>query len=119
MLGMHTSHGEVIAVILPLRKGTSAAVRELLADGPPFDAEQVGLDSHHVLVTEREAVFVFVAKEGVDAVEPLLCRPELWERAAAWRPFLADVPRIAEDAYSWTGSATAVWRPCVTSGFDF
>ena len=72
-----------------------------------------------MLLTEHEAIFLFVSTQGIDAVEPLLCQPELWERAAAWRDHLADLPRIAEDVHSWTRSEAAELRHCVTSGFDF
>src|SRR5205823_3931652 len=109
----------VVGVVLPLRDGTDSGLRELLADGPPFDPEQIGLERHHVLLTEHEAIFVFVSTQGVDAVEPLLRRPELWVRAAAWRDHLADLPRIADDVYSWTRPEPAETRRCVTTGFDF
>jgi hypothetical protein len=116
---MHTGAAAVVGVVLPLRDGTDSALHELLADGPPFDPTQIGLERRHVLLTEHEAIFVFVSTEGIDAVESLLHSPELWDRAAAWRDHLAGLPRTAEDVYAWTRSEPAEARRCVTAGFDF
>lgn len=91
-----------IAVVLPLRDDAEGAVRELLTDGPPFDPEALGLNRHQVFLTPTEAVFVFESELGAAALETLLQEPELWQTAAAWHPYLAGPPRIAEDVYSWT-----------------
>ena len=58
-------------VVLPLREGASEQAAELLRGGPPFDPEEVGLERHHVFLTEREAVFVFEA-DSRDAADELL-----------------------------------------------
>jgi hypothetical protein len=93
-----------IAVVLPLLEEAADAVRELLADGPPFDPDALALDRHHVFLTQTEAVFVFESELGAAALEPLLAEPELWQQAAAWSAYLAGPPRIAEDVYSWSRS---------------
>jgi hypothetical protein len=90
-----------IAVVLPLRAETHEAVRELLAGGPPFDPEALGLDRHQVYLTGSEAVFIFESQLGAKALEPLLESPELWQSAATWHDHLAGPPRIAEDVFSW------------------
>jgi hypothetical protein len=91
-----------IAVVLPLREDAHDAVRALLAAGPPFDPELLGLDRHQVFLTASEAVFIFESQLGADALEPLLQEPELWQSAAAWHEHLAGPPRLAEDIFSWT-----------------
>jgi hypothetical protein len=93
-----------MAVVLPLLEDAQDAVRELLANGPPFDPDALGLDRHEVFLTATEAVFVFESPLGANALEPLLQDPELWQSAAAWSTYLAGPPRIAEDAYSWSRS---------------
>ena len=90
-----------IAVVLPLQEDAHGAVRELLAAGPPFDPEALGLDRHQVYLTASEAVFVFESHLGAKALEPLLQSPELWQSAAAWHDHLDGPPRIAEDLFSW------------------
>jgi hypothetical protein len=90
-----------IAVVIPLREGAIDAARELLAAGPPFSPEALGLDAHHVFLTGDEAVFLFDSSRGAAALEPLFADPALWQRAAEWGDLLGGPPRIAEDAFSW------------------
>jgi len=94
-----------LAVVLPFREDAHAAVRALLAAGPPFDPEAVGLDRHQVFLTDSEAVFIFESDLGAGAPEVLLGKPELWQSAAAWHDYLAGPPQIAEDVCSWTRTA--------------
>src|SRR5882757_7995870 len=90
-----------IAVVVPLREDAHTAIRELLAAGPPFDPEALGLDRHQVYLTGSEAIFIFESHFGAKALEPLLESPELWQSAAAWHDHLDGPPRIAEDLSSW------------------
>src|SRR5580765_1332727 len=53
-----------LAVVLPLREDDGEAVRALLAAGPPFDPEALGLDRHQVFLTASEAIFVFESTVG-------------------------------------------------------
>lgn len=87
-------------VVLPLREGASGRVAELLHGGPPFDPELVGLERHHVFLTEQEAVFVFEA-DTRDAAERLIGEGSFWSAASAWKDLVAGPPRLADDAYSW------------------
>ena len=100
-LQLDTDSRRRIAVVLPLREEGHDAVRELLAGGPPFDPEALGLDRHQVYLTGSEAVFIFESSLGAKALEPLLQSPELWQSAAAWHDHLDGPPRIAEDLFSW------------------
>jgi hypothetical protein len=87
-------------VVLPLREGASEQAAKLLRGGPPFDPQEVGLEQHHVFLTEKEAVFVFEA-DSRDAAEKLIGEGHFWSAASAWKDLVAGPPRIAEDAYSW------------------
>ncbi len=42
-----------VAVVLPIRLGTADLVRRLIAEGPPFDVEFLGLERHHFFFSER------------------------------------------------------------------
>jgi hypothetical protein len=106
-----------LTIVLPLVDGARDAVRALLADGPPFDPELLGLDRHQVFLTDTEAVFVFESELGASALEPLLQDPELWKSAAAWHAYLAGPPRIAEDVFSWTRPSVRVDDLAVSAGF--
>lgn len=87
-------------VVLPLREGMSGQAAELLRGGPPFDPEEVGLERHHVFLTEREAVFLFEA-DSQAAAERLIGEGHFWSAASAWKDLVEGPPRLAEDAYSW------------------
>jgi hypothetical protein len=106
-----------IAVVLPLREEARDAVRTLLAAGPPFDPDRLGLDRHQVFLTASEAIFIFESQLGADALEPLLQEPDLWQSAAAWHDHLAGPPRIAEDVFSWTRPAVHIDQALLPPGF--
>ena len=87
-------------VVLPLREGASERAAELLRTGPPFDPGEVGLERHHVFLTEREAIFVFEA-DSLDAADKLIGEGSLWPAASVWKDLVEGPPRLAQDAYSW------------------
>jgi|Tabmets5t2r1_1033131.scaffolds.fasta_scaffold207000_2 hypothetical protein len=90
-----------LVLVVPLREGASARVRELLHEGPPFELEATQLEHHEVFLTNHEAVFVF---ETPGAAPPLVLQAEnpwLWNAAAAWRECMAGRPRKAETAFAW------------------
>lgn len=95
------------AVVVPIQPGARPAVEVLLADGPPFDPEALGLESHCVYVTDDEVVFAF-AWRGAAVIESLLAEPGVWEHAAAWSGLAAGPPRIAESAYLWSRPVVAM-----------
>lgn len=92
---------ERVVVVAPLRDGAREVARMLLEAGPPFDPAGVGLTAHSVLLTEREAIFVFEGEDAAAVVEDLVGHAEVWEAATEWREWLAERPRIAETAYEW------------------
>ena len=94
-------------VVLPLREGGTARARELIAGGPPFDPDAVGLSRHDVFVTERETIFILEGPRIQATVERLLGDVSVWRSAAAWRSCLGGRPRLADHAYAWTGGSSA------------
>ena len=95
-------------------------MRALLAAGPPFDPEALGLDRHQVFLTASEAIFVFESTLGAGALEALLRDPTLWQQATAWHEHLAGPPKIAEDVFSWARNGnhidTALLPPGLRNG---
>jgi hypothetical protein len=87
-------------VVLPLRDGVRDQAAQLLRAGPPFDPEGVGLERHHVLLTEHEAIFVFEA-DDLEAAERLIADESFWSAATAWKNLVAGPPRLGTDVYSW------------------
>ncbi len=86
-------------VVVPLREGALERVRELVANGPPFEPGETVLTRHELLLTPSEAIFVFESEteEGLGA---FLSRLDL-SAAAAWGELVAGPPRLAECAFSW------------------
>ena len=102
-------------VIVPLKPGALAGVRELVAQGPPFDPARTALTQHQLLLTEQEAIFVFEAQteEGLAA---LLGQLDILAAAVAWRDLVAGPPRLAAVAYAWERPKPRI-APAVGLGF--
>jgi hypothetical protein len=95
-----------VAVVVPIRRGTAEAARGLVEEGPPFDVEDVGLERHHVFVSEREVVFFFEGESAAAAVDALARSPDVLKAAVRWRRILAGRPRLAEERFGWTREPT-------------
>jgi len=91
-----------VAVVVPIRRGTAEAARRLVEEGPPFDVERLGLERHHVFVSEREVVFFFEGDSATAAVDALSRSPRVLKAAVRWRGILAGRPRLAEERFGWT-----------------
>src|SRR5215207_5739942 len=81
------------AIVLPLAPGKGDAVQALLSDGPPFDAEQLGLDGHEVYRTADEAIFVFQGARGLTTLGRMLDLDDFWAALSAWEQVAAAPPR--------------------------
>jgi hypothetical protein len=89
-----------VIVVLPLRDGCESRARELATSGPPFDPQELPLESHELFLTSNEAVFVFESRSGT-TIESLLDTLDIWAAATTWRDLVAGPPRLASPAYSW------------------
>jgi len=94
-------------VVVSLKPGTLERARELVASGPPFDPDQVGLARHSVHLVDDAAVFFFEAADG-RSLDRLLTEPGLWQAAGAWQEIVAGPPRLAEDAFVWEAAPPAL-----------
>jgi hypothetical protein len=100
LAGLRLAAPRTATVILPLEEGALDRVRELVRHGPPFDPEETPLTRHELLLTPREAIFVFETQTE-DGLLKLLSQLDILAAAAAWRELVAGPPRLAEVAYSW------------------
>jgi hypothetical protein len=94
-----------------LKEGCHERARELIADGPPFDAAEERLTRHTVYLSSHEVVFVFEGHEVewiVDAVVSEPFRYQVEQAFEAWRPIIDGEPRMATVAYSWDRSSLGV-----------
>jgi hypothetical protein len=62
----------------------------------------LGLERHHVFVSEREVVFIFEGDSATAAVEALSRSPRALDAAVRWRRILGGRPRLAEERFGWT-----------------
>jgi hypothetical protein len=94
-----------VAIIARLKDGCEPQAAKLLAEGPPFDADERGLQSHAVYLSASEVVFVFEGRD-VDVVlgdmvdSPF--QPSVQASLDTWRPLIEGPPRIGRLAYEWT-----------------
>jgi hypothetical protein len=95
-----------VAVVVPIKRGTAEAARQLVEEGPPFEIEHLGLERHHVFLSEREVVFVFDGESATTAVNTLLRSPDVLRAAVRWRRILAGRPRLAEERFDWARTST-------------
>ena len=93
-----------VAIVGRLKPGAEPRAAELLAQGAPFDAEDIGLERHVVYLSAGEVVFVFEGPEVDSVVDSLISEPFHWplvRAMEAWRPLIEGNPRIARPAYEW------------------
>jgi hypothetical protein len=90
-----------IAFVVPLAPGMRKLAADAVAEGPPFNPLDVGISSHEVLLSEREAIFVFELEAGVDSLERILASDEFWTVVGWWEHIADGRPQIAEVAYEW------------------
>ena len=91
-----------VAVVVPIRRGSADLARQLIEEGPPFEVEELGLERHHVFVSEREVVFFFEGESAGAAVDALARSSGVLNAAVRWRRILAGRPRLAQERYGWT-----------------
>jgi hypothetical protein len=93
-----------LVVVAPLKAEMAERVRELLADGPPFDLDDSVFERHAVHLTDHEVVFVFEGEGSSSTLVLSAENPELWRAAKAWQECFSERPRVARTGYSWERS---------------
>ena len=98
-------------MVVPLKTGALAGVRELVAEGAPFDPSRTALTQHQLLLTEQEAIFVFET-QSEEGLADLLGQLDILAAAVAWRDLVAGPPRLASVAYVWERPEPRVGSGC-------
>jgi hypothetical protein len=94
-----------LVVVVPLKAGSRGRAEELLEQGPPFDIDKTRLNRHDVFLTEHEVVFDFETPGTETPLELRAEDPFSHQAASAWGEIMADKPRKALLAFSWTRDA--------------
>src|SRR5207247_134536 len=92
---------QLVAIVVPLRKRAAAAAAALIEQGPPLDLDALRIARHDVLLTDREAIFLFEGTHLDEAVEGLVRDPSVWQAASGWARVVAGPPRLAEQRFGW------------------
>jgi hypothetical protein len=87
-----------IDLIVPLRPDAQQRVRELIAQGPPFDPAALNFRRHQVLLGPEDVIFAFEGPQIRQTLERTLSQPVLWKAGVAWRKCIAGRPRISTPA---------------------
>lgn len=105
-------HEERLTILVPLKPGSSERVRELIAEGPPFDPAGLHLTQHQVFLSPEEAVFVLEGMGVAETFARVIRDPALWRAGIAWKNSIAGRPRLVaappgngELVYTWTAQA--------------
>jgi hypothetical protein len=94
-----------LVIVVPLKPGMRGRVRELLAEGPPFDLAATAFDRHEVFLSDAEAIFLFESEGDTGALNLPAEDPALWEAAGRWEELMAGRPRVAATAFAWVRPA--------------
>jgi hypothetical protein len=91
-----------LLIIARLQEGAHHAAEALIAAGPPFDPEELGLHSHGTYLTAGEVVFVFEGPEVEWIVNDIVDDPVIGAAFGPWRALLDGVPRLAHERFYWS-----------------
>ena len=95
---------ERMAIVASFEPEQSEQVKELLAEGPPYDLAESTLDRHAVYLSPREVVFVFEGPDvewQVDDLRDDFFRPGVRSAVADWQKLVDGKPRLAHPVFAW------------------
>jgi hypothetical protein len=91
-----------LIIVARLKEGVHDEAEALLRQGPPFDAEDLGLHRHAAYLTAREVVFLFEAPEVEWVVNDLVDDPVVSSAFGPWIGLVEGTPRLAHERYHWS-----------------
>ena len=92
---------ERLVVTMRLREGTEERAAELIAAGPPFDPEDLGIGRHAVYLGRDLVIFAFEGNDVEKRVGAIINDPVSSASFGAWMPLLAESPGLAHEVYYW------------------
>ena len=94
-------HLSRIAIVVPIAPGMRELASAAIAEGPPFDPTTVGVESHQVLLSDREAIFIFGLEGGPEILERVLASDDFWATVQFWERIADGRPKLADVVYEW------------------
>ena len=95
-----------LLIVARLQDGKHAAAKNLLRQGPPFDAEELGFHRHGAFLTATEVVFFFEAPEVEWILSDLIDDPVISASFAPWQSLIKGSPRMAHEHFYWSREET-------------
>jgi hypothetical protein len=95
-----------LMIVARLREGAHDEAEALIAAGPPFDPEELGLHRHGAYLTAGEVVFFFEAPEVEWIINDVVDDPAVSATFAPWRNLIAGTPRLAHERFYWSREAS-------------
>jgi hypothetical protein len=97
-----------LMIVARLAEGAHEDAEKLLAQGPPFDPEELGLHRHAAYLTAGEVIFLFEAPEVEWIVNDIVDDPVLSTALGPWRPLIEETPRIAHERFYWSRESSSL-----------
>ena len=94
-----------LMIVARLRAGAHDQAEALLANGPPFDPEELGIHSHAAYLTAGEIVFLFEAPEVEWIVSDIIDDPRISAAFGPWHDLIEATPRLAHERFYWSRDA--------------
>jgi hypothetical protein len=91
-----------LIIVARLKEGAHDRAEALLAQGPPFNPEDLGLHRHAAYLTASEVVFVFEAPEVEWIVNDIIDDPITSTAFGPWQTLIDGTPRLAHERFYWT-----------------
>ena len=91
-----------LMIVARLREGVHEEAETLMAGGPPFDTEELGLDRHGAYLTATEVIFFFEAREVEWIVNDIIDDPTISAAFGPWQKLIEGTPRLAHERFYWS-----------------
>jgi hypothetical protein len=91
-----------LMIVARLRDGVHDQAEALLAQGPPFDPEELGLHRHAAYLTAGEIAFLFEAPEVEWIVNDIVDDPIISSAFGPWQTLIDGTPRLAHERFHWS-----------------
>ena len=91
-----------LMIVARLQEGAHEEAEELIANGPPFDPEELGFHRHAAYLTANEIVFLFEAPEVEWIVNDIVDDVVISSAFGPWQKLVDGPPRLAHERFFWS-----------------
>jgi hypothetical protein len=88
-------------ITVRLKPNLEEEVRQILGEGPPFELEDTGFESHTVFLAPDQPVFLFEGERAEEEAAKLLERSQVLEEASRLGALIEGEPSIPYEVFSW------------------